>query len=142
MSSHPLRYAVFDKHEVLYASESVKIFHTLDQAIAVATGIGGCFKRVPYPGDRFIHRRYLKPDARPPFSENSQAIHVVTAIRRHGTGLSVFHISALAYDAGHRNGSHWFSAHNQEESMFRYLPYDGSKDSPDIPRFGSEEDVR
>jgi len=40
----------------------------------------------PKPGDRFVSRHALKPDARPPYGPGSYAVQVVTATQALGSG--------------------------------------------------------
>ena len=75
----------------------------------------------PKRGDRFIHARYLRDDARPPYTDGSYAEHVVTSVRTSGQTVVVSHISADAWDAGNHRGQWFFTLDKANESVRRWL---------------------
>lgn len=78
-------------------------------------------RRRPRPGDRFVHQRFLRNDAKPPYTEESYDTFVVTATRQAGPEVVVYHTRASLYDAGRRRGSWYFSLSKEAESVRRWL---------------------
>lgn len=75
----------------------------------------------PRTGDRFIHARYLRDDARPPYTDASYAEHVVTSVRTSGQTVVVMHTSAEAWDAGNHRGQWFFTLDKASGSVRRWL---------------------
>ena len=78
----------------------------------------------PKPGDRFVSRHALKPDARPPYGPDSYAVQVVTATRRRGPGpddLTVYYTSAERWDQGNRNSNWYFDGPRADGTVREWL---------------------
>lgn len=86
----------------------------------------------PKPGDRFVSRHALKPDARPPYGPDSYAVQVVTATRRWGSGPDDFTVynSAERWDQGYRNSNWCLDAHRADAIVREWLTQpDGNRSS-------------
>jgi hypothetical protein len=78
----------------------------------------------PKPGDRFVSRHALKPDARPPYGPDSYAVQVVTATRRWGSGaddFTVYYTSAERWDQGYRNSNWYLDARRADDTVREWL---------------------
>ncbi len=84
----------------------------------------------PKPGDRFVSRHALKPDARPPYGPGSYAVQVVTATRRWGPGpddYGVYYTSAGRWDQGKHNGNWYLDARKAGETVREWLTSAGTE---------------
>jgi len=75
----------------------------------------------PKKGDRFIHARYLRTRAQPPYTDASYAEHVVTSVRTSGPTVVVMHTTAEAWDKGNHRGSWFFTLDKEAEHVRRWL---------------------
>ena len=79
--------------------------------------------RRPKRGDRFLHARFLDPDA--PVADRVPGEFVVTATRKFGPGeldITVYHCPVKLWDAGNRRGRWYFELAKADESVLRWLP--------------------
>ncbi len=87
----------------------------------------------PKPGDRFVSRHALKPDARPPYGPDSYAVQVVTATRRWGSGpddFTVYYTSAERRDQDYRSSSWYLDARRADATVREWLTQPEGKRSP------------
>lgn len=91
------------------------------------------------PGDRFIHKRFLKTGAKPPYEESDHEVYVVTAVRGVGAGITVYHTTAERYDSGRHTGNFNFMLNKQSDHVLKWLPKNGMNQQKEIPRFGAED---
>jgi hypothetical protein len=78
--------------------------------------------RRPKRGDRFLHARFLDPDAS--VADRVPATEVVTATRRWGGGdldVAVYYCSAELWDAGSHRGRWYFELAKADESVLEWL---------------------
>ncbi len=75
----------------------------------------------PKPGQRFVHKVFLDNEAFAAGKRDVHATHVVTATRRWGSEIAVYHTSAEQYDAGNRTARWYFDLSRSNESVKEWL---------------------